>query len=188
MSLFEYVTVMVSMILALCLGHLLRSASFLASTDSDIKRYTPYWLWLAVILISVINQWWSIWDLSNIAWNYVSFLYILVAPILITFAIGLLSPMHNKSGLVDQEAHFDRVRYLFSGVMVTYLLFMWFDGPLFTEQKVFGPVGIMHIPVIMCTIIPGITKNYRLNVIGPASILVLLFGVMVIRYSMAISK
>jgi len=36
MSLYEFVTVMVSMILALCLGHVLRSASFLAKTERDV--------------------------------------------------------------------------------------------------------------------------------------------------------
>ena len=37
MSLFEFVTVTVSMILALCLGHLLRSASFATGLFSPIQ-------------------------------------------------------------------------------------------------------------------------------------------------------
>lgn len=90
MSLFEFVTVMVSMILALCMSQLLRNASFLAKTDREIKHYLPCTLWLGVILITVINHWWSLWDLRSVNWSYASFLYILVAPILITFGTGLL--------------------------------------------------------------------------------------------------
>ena len=45
MSLFEFVTVMISMILALSLGRLLRSASYLAKTDRDVIAHRPYTFW-----------------------------------------------------------------------------------------------------------------------------------------------
>ena len=148
MSLFEFVTVMVSMILALCLSQLLRNASFLAKTDREIKHYLPYTLWLIVILVTVINHWWSLWDLRNVNWSFVSFLYILVAPILATFGTGLLSPSQSGATPINLKVHFARISRLFSVVFTTYVCFMWFDGPLFAEQRVFGPVGLVHIPLL----------------------------------------
>ena len=47
MSLLESVTVMVSMILALRLGHLRRSASFLVKTDREVIYYLPFVVGLA---------------------------------------------------------------------------------------------------------------------------------------------
>ncbi len=96
MSLFEFVTVMVSMILALCLGQLLRSASFLA-----------------------------------------------------------------------------------------YVFFMWFDGPLFTEQAVFGKVGILHIPIIAATLVPGMSENDRANSVAASAVIAVLLVVIAVRYSTA---
>ena len=90
MSMFEFVTVMVSMILALCLGHLLRSGSFLSRTDREVRYYLPYMLWSLVMFLSVINHWWTLWDLRDVDWNYGSFLYILVAPVLVTFGTGTI--------------------------------------------------------------------------------------------------
>lgn len=185
MSLFEFVTVMVSMILALCLGHLLRSASFLAKTDLPVRYYLPHTLWSVVVLLSVVNHWWSLWDLRDVDWSYASFIYILVAPMLITFATGLLSPSSSSSGLIDLKAHYSRVRKLFLSVFVGYGVFMWFDGPLFTDQDVLGPVGIIHIPIIAATIVPAFSAKRSLNALGAAVVITMLIVVMVLRYSAA---
>ena len=185
MSLFEFVTVMVSMILALCLGQLLRSASFLAKTDREIRHYLPFTLWFVGILLTVVNHWWSLWDLRSVDWSYASFLYILAAPVLVSFATGLMSPSQSKSGVIDLRAHFARTRRLLSAVFVIYASFMWFDGPLFTEQAVFGPVGMMHVPIIAATVVPGVSGNDRANAVAASTVIAVLLVVMVVRYSVA---
>ena len=183
MSMFEFVTVMVSMILALCLGHLMRSASFLAKTDREVIYYQPLVLWSIVVLLSVINHWWTLWDLRDLDWSYASFIYILLAPVLITFATGLLSPSHSSSGPIDLRAHYSRVRRLFSLVMVGYGSVMWFDGPLFAGQEVFGAVGALHIPIIAADCVPGISGNDRANALAAGVVLAALLVVMFVRYS-----
>ena len=185
MSLFEFVTVMVSMVLALCLGQLLRSASFLAKTDREVKAYLPFTLWSVVILLSVINHWWSLWDLRIVDWSYASFIYILVAPVMATFATGLLSPNLPISGPIDLQTQYARIRRSFSASFVAYGFFMWFDGPLFTEQAVFGKVGIMHIPIIAATLVPSITGNDRANSVAASTVIAILLVIMVVRYSTA---
>lgn len=182
MSLFEFVTVMVSMILALCLGHLLRSASFLAKTDRGVNYYLPFVLWSLVLLLSVINHWWSLWDLRDLDWNYASFVYILAAPVLITFATGLLSPIQSKQGPIDLRAHYSRIRRLFSAVLVSYAAVMWFDGPLFAGQPVFGTVGLLHVPIIAADLVPGMTGNDRANAIAAGAVITILLVVMSVRY------
>lgn len=183
MSMFEFVTVMVSMILALCLGHLLRGASFLAKTDREVIYYRPLVLWSIVVLLSVINHWWSLWDLRDVEWNYGFFLYILLAPVLITFATGLLLPSESSSGPIDLRAHYARIRRLFSLAMVSYASAMWFDGPLIAGQAVFGAVGALHIPIIAADFVPGITGNERANSLAASVVIVILLIVMFVRYS-----
>jgi len=183
MSLFEYVTVMVSMILALCLGHLLRTASFLAKTDREVRYYLPYTLWSLVLFLSVINQWWSLWDLRDIDWDYGSFVYILIAPILITFGTGLMSPTRTSSSQVDLQAHYSRIRRPFSAVLVAYVIAMWFDGPLLAGQAVFGIVGLLHIPIIAADMVPGISGNRRANAAAAGTVVAMTLIIMVVRYS-----
>ena len=176
MSLFEFVTVMISMILALCLGGLLRSASYLAKTDREVIAYRPWTLWFVATLLTVINHWWSLWDLRDIQWNYASFLYVLVAPVLIAFTAGLISPDQNASGTIDVSAHFSRVRRLFSRVFVAYVFFMWFDGPILAGQDVFGFVGLMHIPIIAAVWVPGLSGDNRANT-GAATVAIVVIAI-----------
>ena len=75
MSMFEFVTVMISMILALCLGHLMRGASSLAKADREVIHHLPLVLWSIVVLLSVINHWWTLWDLRDVDWSYGSVSY-----------------------------------------------------------------------------------------------------------------
>lgn len=183
MSIFEFVTVMVSMILALCLGHLLRSASYLAKTDREITYYLPYVLWSLVLFLSVINHWWSLWDLRDVNWDYGAFLYILVAPILITFATGLLSPTRSNTRAIDLQAHYSRTRRVFSAVLAAYAGVMWFDGPLFAGQAVFGTVGLLHVPVIAADLVPAVSGSRRANAIAASIVIAILLSIMIVRYS-----
>lgn len=184
MSLFEYVTVMVSMILALCLGHILRSVSFLAKSDQEVSYYLPHTVWSALLFISVVNHWWSLWDLRDVDWSYASFLYVLVAPILISFATGLLSP--NRTGQpVNFEALYLRVRLSFFSTMIGYGLFMWFDGPLFAQQELFGRVGALTVPILTVTVIPLFTTNRLVNAACGSVAVAMLLLIMAARYSTA---
>jgi hypothetical protein len=179
MSLFEFVTVMISMILALSLGRLLRSASYLAKTDRDVIAHRPYTFWFVVTLLAVINHWWSLWDLRGIQWNYASFLYVLAAPVLIAFAAGLITPDRSGSGAINIPNHFSRIRKLFSKIFVCYVFFMWFDGPLLGGQDVLGIIGILHVPIIAAASVPWISGDDRAN-LGAASVAIAALVVVVV--------
>jgi len=182
MSLFEFVTVMISMILALCLGQILRSASYLAKTEREVVFYRPYALWLVSIMLAVVNHWWSLWDLRSIDWNFASFIYMLVAPTLVTFAVGLLAPGRTTPGPIDLEKHFSRIRGLFSKTLVGYTLVMWFDGPLFAGQAPFGIVGLLHLPIIAAFLVPSFTNGARTNSLAASVVIVAMLTVMTARY------
>jgi hypothetical protein len=66
--------------------------------------------------------------------------------------------------------------------MVGYGSFMWFDGPLFTEQTVFGTVGLLHIPIIAADFVPAISGNDRANAAAAGAVIVILLIVMFVRY------
>lgn len=182
MSLFEFVTVMISMILALCLGHILRATSLLVKTNRRVVFYAPYAIWLAVIFLSVINHWWSLWDLRNHEWDYASFLYILAAPILISFATGTLMPEEISSEQVDLEAQYLRARKVFFLAMTGYGVFMLFDGPLLAGQDLAQNFNLITIVLLMDTIIPVFTANRMINALCGSISFAMVLAVIVTRY------
>lgn len=182
MSLFEFVTVMISMILALSLGQLLSSLSYLTKTPHKIIPSKPYMLWLIAIGITLVNHWWSLWDLRDISWNYFSFLYVLIAPALITFAVGLFVPERVQSGPVDLSSQFLKIRPTFTKVMLVYILFMWFDGFLLAGQDIFGLVGLLHIPLLAALSFSLLDKGARLNTLVPIVLMIDMLIVIIIRF------
>jgi hypothetical protein len=180
MSLFEFVTVMISMVLALSLGQLITGVTFLIKSGRDVRWHAPHTLWLGFTGLTLVNHWWSLWDLNAIAWNYAAFMYMLIAPTLIAFAVGLLAPDRSDSASNDLALQFARVRRPFAAVMCAYVLAMWFDGPLIAGQNPLGLVGALHTPILVATALPLLSAAYRVNVVAPclaAAALAVVMGV-----------
>jgi hypothetical protein len=182
MSLFEFVTVMISMILALSLGQLLTGVTFLIKTGRDIRWHAPHTLWLGFMGLTLVNHWWSLWDFNDIEWTYGAFMYVLIAPALVAFAVGLLAPDRSDTASNDLALQFARVRLPFAAVFCAYVLAMWFDGPLLAGQDPFGSVGLLHVPILAGGVLPLITDHRRANVLAPCIAATALATVMLIRF------
>lgn len=187
MTLFEFVTVMVSMILALSLGHLLEGISYLIRVRDRVRWSPPYVIWLALLVLSLANHWWALWDFRQYEWNYASFLYILIGPIALSFGASMIAPDRSDLGPIDLGTHYARSRQAFALAMVTYVLAMWFDGPLFAGQNVFGLIGLMHIPMLGAYSLALISRSLAANVAAGCIALGCLVAIMLIRLSALIS-
>ncbi len=184
MSLFEFVTVMISMILALTLGQLLSGASFLLKSSREVRWYAPHTLWLATLGLTLVNHWWSVWDFHALDWDYASFLYILIAPILVALAVGLIAPDRSASGSLDMVGQFNRVRRPFAALFLAYVLAMWFDGPLLAGHDPLGAVGQLHLPILAGGILALATDNRKANLIAPALVFTTMVAVIIVRFRM----
>jgi len=182
MSLFEFVTVMISMILALALGQLLMFASSLAKRRANLVTYAPYTLWIVYIYLTLINHWWSLWDLRDITWSYAAFLYMLIPPTLIFFGVGLLVFKVKRDGRLDLQARFEQVRPLFMMIMIGYVLSMWFDGPLLAGQDPLGLIGLMHTPIVALYVVGLVSTNRGVQVAVPLLGTSALIAIMVTRF------
>jgi hypothetical protein len=118
MSLFEYVTVMISMVLALSLGQLLMGLSTLAKEKRRVVPYFPHTLWSICLLLIIVNHWWAQWDLQVINWSYGSFLYCLTGPTLLFFAVGLFVPDHGGDKAINLKDQYLDIRALFMKTML----------------------------------------------------------------------
>lgn len=167
MSLFEFVTVMISMILALTLGQLLSGMTLLLKSKRVVRWHLPHALWLITLGLTLVNHWWSLWDFHHVDWNYSFFLYILIAPVLITLAIGLVAPDRGESGSLDMARQFARVRRPFSALFILYVFAMWFDGPILAGQDPLGAVGLLHLAILAGAALPLISAQQTSNIISP---------------------
>ena len=67
MSLFEYVTVAVSIVLGLGVAHLLGNARPVLDRG---HRYWLHALWVATLLLLHALEWWALWSFREARWSF----------------------------------------------------------------------------------------------------------------------
>lgn len=123
MAVFEYVAVMVTVVLALAVSHILTS---LATMVANPERVRPYWLhfvWAVLLLGLNLQAWLVLWTLHGQArWPTGQIVMMLVSASLIFVAARVLEPELPAGACVDLRRHFFRIRFpLFATLSVFWL-------------------------------------------------------------------
>lgn len=144
MSLFEYVSVAVSIVLAFGVTHLLRGL-MLAS-----KREDRYWVHLSFVILLLLMHfqlWWGFWDASAVdKWTFFLFVLALLGPVILYMLAAILVPAEKPTNWIT---HFEenRVRfYIGSAGYIAWamtLRVVLLDAPLFQTYSWFQLAGVL---------------------------------------------
>ena len=117
MSVFEYLGVLLSVIMGLGVTHILAG---LAKTIHNRKTITLFWvhsLWAINVLIYIVIIWWGMfWWSSQQEWSFFQFLLLVLYAIALFFSASLLFPWEFPNDF-DFEVHFFETRPWFFSVM-----------------------------------------------------------------------
>ncbi len=108
MSPFEYVTVLISIILGLGIALILTGIAELIRRWKKITHFWPYLIWIVLVFVLHIYEWWDHYNLRLIAsWSLPVFLFVILYPILLFILANLLFPMKwSKKGIDLKEFYF----------------------------------------------------------------------------------
>lgn len=113
---FEYLSVLVSIIVGLGLSHLLATTARLIQHRSVVRLFGPTLIWMALLFVLQVQIWWAAfeWQGSG-AWNFFSFLLFLGLPIGAYLLSVLLVPDLDDPEEVDlRTSYFDNRRWFFA--------------------------------------------------------------------------
>jgi hypothetical protein len=117
MSMFEYLMVLVSIVMGLGITQVLRGLSKIARSRS---AYSVLTLWALLLFYLHVQSWWALWDLNEVAtWNQLYFTMIVLIPCSLFGATELLLPM-GATPETDWRTHFFSVRRWFFVLMITF--------------------------------------------------------------------
>ena len=105
MSQFEYITVVVSIVMAFAISEVLSGLGRLVRERSRVKFYWVHVAWMVYGILWILQHWWGIWDYRSIEFtNFFSFLA-LVAPsltfVLLAFLVTRTLPVDGDLELRD---------------------------------------------------------------------------------------
>ena len=179
MSQFEYIMVMVSLILALAVAQALRGLSEVAISE---KRFWPHTVWIAYYVVLIIQIWWAYWDYNNVQdWRFTSYLYVLSDPIIMFASVHLLVPTARAVD-TDWREHLLSVRRWVCGLGIVFVgssvisNVVYFGSPWLHPYRIFqGLIGAFYLIGIFA-------KNEKLqNTIPYLLLLTLVISQLVIR-------
>jgi hypothetical protein len=120
---FEYVTVLISIVLGLGITQILTGIADLVHQSNRVKVYWPHLLWVLVILVLHVQDWWVTFDLrKHGSWTLPIFLFTMTYPITLFILARLLFPFGIQEGPIDLKKFYQenyRKIFLFGSILPT---------------------------------------------------------------------
>ena len=148
MTLFEYIAIATSLILSFSLA---RTLTNLAPIFSSEHRYWVHSVWVMALLVSHPSMFWQFWLYQSAeAWTLVSFVLVLMGPVMLLILASLLVPI---GAVPDYRIYFESIRGPLYSVLIvmsvqdippTYLLF---DIPIIHPLRL-GNLILVSVAVI----------------------------------------
>jgi hypothetical protein len=176
MDAFNYLSVMVSMIVGLGLTQLFAGIGNLVQVRHRVKRYALHTLWIALLIALHIHMWWSLWALRAVSdWNYGGFVYVLFGPAALVIASHIIIPELLAPRIDNERHYFDTSRLFFGTLAAAAVWAMLLEPvmglrPLFTAFRIPQAVGVLLL--VGC----ATSKSKRFHAVATALIILLVLG------------
>lgn len=119
MSSFDYVIVLISIILGLGITTILTGIAELIKQSRLFTLYAPYIIWIVLVFVLHINDWWESYDFKAIkGWSFGLFLFILLYPINLYILAHLLFPYSYSRDFNSRDFYLKNFPRLFISVII----------------------------------------------------------------------
>jgi hypothetical protein len=118
MTPFEYLAVLISIVLGLGVTELLAGLQRLAHARERVRFHWLPLAWSGLVFVTLVQWWWAAFGLRHQGeWNFFSFLLVLLVPVLLYLAAALVLPAERHEGRCDLREHYFGIHRLFFGVI-----------------------------------------------------------------------
>src|SRR5258708_699334 len=101
-SSFEYVTVLISIVLGLGITQILTGIARLIQKRDKLILYWPHLLWIIFILFLHVQEWWVMYELKTVMqWRLPLFLFLMAYPLTLFFFAQLIFPNKLRGKRID---------------------------------------------------------------------------------------
>ena len=185
MTPFEYVIVLISIILGLGITTILTGIAEFIKHRPAGRFYVPYGIWIVLVFVLHIHEWWESYSLKSLeAWKLPLFLFIILYPIALYILAHLLFPPGLKPGLSTKDFYMNNYPRIFICAIVMDVLGIIHN--LFISRLPIEDQVIQFI-VLITLLIMVVTKNKSdtaHHVVAGVILLIALIGLALDRVSL----
>jgi hypothetical protein len=144
-DIFNFILVMVSLVLAIGVTHLVNGVAHLVRARERTRLEPLPLVWAASLFLVAAIYWWSLWDLRAATWRFHHFFYLLLAPTLLHVAASLLISSDPADLTDGSRAGFERIRVPFMLVMTAFSIIVMLDGWIVGTERAWTPYRPVQI-------------------------------------------
>jgi hypothetical protein len=166
LGLFEYISVLTSIIIGLGMAHLLRGLAELVQHPGRHETYWVHLLWVAFMFFNMIFFWWWEFSLATLdVWLFQNYLFIVAYAVLLYLMCALLFPtdLEGYSGFKD---YFLSRRTWFFGLLGLSMVVDVYDTLLKGAEHI-AALGweykVFTVVFILAAIIGATTRRHRVQ-------------------------
>jgi hypothetical protein len=172
MTPFEYVSVLISIILGLGITLILTGLAEIIKRLGSIKLFWPYIIWIILVFVLHLQEWWITYELKSVtSWSLQSFLFVVSYPVLLFVLANLLFPTEWSVNLDLKEFYFKSCNKLFICIIISAIISaiqnVFISGAAMEEQ-------IVPLLVFLTFLILLIVQTRNMYVHAAVSILFLI--------------
>ena len=140
MGVFEYIGVLVSVIMGLGITHLATGATKLIQNRDRVTFYLPHALWTVNILVQILLIWWGMfWWSNHTDWYAYQYLFITAYAIVLYFLASMLYPWDMEKDINVREYFLQNKAWFYGAFFVAWTI----DIP---ETLVKATVDVRPVP------------------------------------------
>jgi hypothetical protein len=151
MTPFEYISVLISIILGLGITILLTGFAELIRRWTKVVVFMPYFVWILLVFVLHLQEWWEVYALRDrTSWSLLLFLFVISYPIVLFILANLFYPSQWPEESIDLKAYyFTNCRKFFALVCLLSLISIlqnhFLAGYALTDQVVQGGVFVLFL-------------------------------------------
>ena len=178
MSIFDFVSVMFSIIVGLSFAQLVGGIAGLFRSEARTTPYAPVVLWVCMLIFTHFLLWWSFWDYREVEWNFLRFLVGSGQAVILLLLSELILPRKADGPSIDLEQHFFRVRPILMGAYSVLVIIFIIDGPFVFRSESFWNIYRIPQSVLLGAALTGLVVKKSAPHVAISAVLLaaLVFG------------
>ncbi len=163
MSQFEYVAVLISIIVGLALTQILRGVGRMVTTKDGPRPYWVHLVWTLYFFILIVLFWWWEFQLETVDWSLSIYLVVITYATLLFFSSLMVQPGSLEGISSYREYYYSRRHWIF-GLLIAIYLWDFVDTVMKGENHFLG-LGTEYLvltgTIITASAVAIITPNER---------------------------
>jgi len=174
MEAFNYLTVMVSIVVGLGLTQLLAGIGNFVQIRRRVRFYWLHTGWVLLLIVLHLHMWWSLWVLRLVTeWTYGTFAYVLLGPALLVIASHVIIPELIGERIDVERHYYDTHRIFFSLLAATGVWAMFLET--ITGVRTFVvPFRIMQVSGTTVLLLCAVFRNKRFHALATVVIAIII--------------